>query len=198
MLPSRPHAERVRLPPLVEVAVLDAHGQRRLGHLLEARTRRGARSAVSRARRQARIRRRGRRRARGRIPSRRLTGARPPAKSQTHAATTPSGRVTRAISRSPATGSDMKCTTSCARAASNESSSNGRCSAGARSTITPGSRVRAATTNVSDGSTAVTRSGPTLATSSEVSAPGPHPTSTTVRPATTPARSAKRGARGTA
>ena len=48
-------------------------------------------------------RRRGRGRARP--PSRRSAGARPPARSQTDAATTPPPRVTRAISRSPATGS---------------------------------------------------------------------------------------------
>ena len=36
------------------------------------------------------------------------SGDRSPAWSQTHAATTPSGRVTRAISRIPATGSAMK------------------------------------------------------------------------------------------
>ena len=76
-------------------------------------------------------------RSRRRCPSRpiasaakkRLCGARPPAKSQTHAATTPPGRVTRTISRAPAAASVMKCTTSSASVASNVSSSKGRCSA---------------------------------------------------------------------
>ena len=68
----------------------------------------------------------------------RLSGPSLPAWSQTQAATTPSGRVTRAISRKPATGSDMKWTTSCASAASKDPSSNGRCSAGAWTTSTPG------------------------------------------------------------
>ena len=52
--------------------------------------------------------------------------------------TTPSGRVTRAISAKPAAGSDMKWTTSCAKATSNESSENGSSSAVACCTSTSG------------------------------------------------------------
>ena len=96
----------------------------------------------------------------------------PSVKSQTHAATMPPSRVTLAISRRPATGSSMTLTTSWASVASKQPPSNGRSSAGARMTWTPGWRPRRAATNSSDGSTAVTRPGVALRTSSAVSAPG--------------------------
>ncbi len=51
------------------------------------------------------------------------SGEPPPAWSQTQAATTPPDLVTRPMSRNPATGSVMKCTTSWASAASKEPSS---------------------------------------------------------------------------
>src|SRR6476646_686591 len=105
-------------------------------------------------------------------------------------------RVTRPISRSPATGSVMKWTTSCARAAAKESSAKGSCSAGARRTSTPGFRSRAAATKLSDGSTAATASAPSRRTSSPVSAPGPQPTSRARTPGPTPAKSASSGASG--
>ena len=50
-------------------------------------------------------------------------GAREPSRSQTVAPTQPPGRVTRAISDTPPTGSVMKCTTRHAPLTSNESSS---------------------------------------------------------------------------
>ena len=55
---------------------------------------------------------------------------------------------------------------------------------------------RAAATNGSEGSTAVTDSGPSRCTSSVVSAPGPQPTSSARCPAETPAKSASSGANG--
>jgi hypothetical protein len=106
-------------------------------------------------------------------------GERSPAWSQTHAATRPPDRVTRAISASPATGSVMKWTTSCARAASNSSTRYGRYSADASRTSTPGYRLPAASTKDGDGSTAETAASPAAPTSSAVKAPGPHPTSST-------------------
>src|SRR3954449_70426 len=66
----------------------------------------------------------------------------------------------------------------------------------ARMTWTPGWRPRRAATNSSDGSTAVTRSGPALRASSAVSAPGPHPTSRTRPSSGSPAKSAKGTASG--
>src|SRR3954451_1172673 len=91
----------------------------------------------------------------------------------------------------------MKCTTSCASAASNMPSANGKVSAGASWTSTSGWRSRAAATNDSDGSTAATFDAPTRSTSSVVSAPGPQPTSSTRWPGPTPARSANCGVRRT-
>ena len=103
---------------------------------------------------------------------------RPPAKSQTLADTTPPGLVTRPISRSPATGSVMKCTTSCASAASKVSSSNGRASAVASCTSTPGKPL-------ADGRDERRRRvdrrrrgpAPQRSTRGAVRTPGPHPTS---------------------
>ena len=69
----------------------------------------------------------------------------------------------------------MKWTTSWARDASNCPSANGRSSAAARWTPTPGLRAATAATNGSDGSTAATLAAPTRPTSSAVSAPGPQP-----------------------
>ena len=100
------------------------------------------------------------------------------------------GFVTRAISARPATGSAMKWTTSWASAASKVASGNGRCSAAASRTSTPGNRSRTAATNGLDGSTAVTFAVPRRRPSSAVSAPGPQPTSITRWPAATSARSA--------
>ena len=60
-----------------------------------------------------------------------------------HATTAPPGRVTRAISPTPAAGSLMNWTTSCARAAANVSSGNGSCSAEPSRTSAPGLRARA-------------------------------------------------------
>ena len=125
-----PDAERERLPPFLEACVLahagdlprlDVAQPRRREHLGEvplagARQVRFVLDAGSSCRA---ARQNGE------------SGARPPPKSQTHAATTPSGRVTRAISATPATGSAMKCTTSCASAASKASSGNGSSSAAA-------------------------------------------------------------------
>jgi hypothetical protein len=67
-----------------------------------------------------------------------VSGPLPLAKSQTQAATTPPGRVTRAISASPATGSAMKCTTSWASAASTLPSASREPSAAAWCITTPG------------------------------------------------------------
>ena len=125
-----------------------------------------------------------------------LSGPLPSAKSQTHAATTPPGRVTRAISASPATGSAMKCTTSWASAASTLRSASGSRSAAACCTTTPGHRRRAAATNDADGSTATTRAAPSRSTSRTVSAPGPQPTSSARRPGPTPAHCTNRSASG--
>ena len=58
-------------------------------------------------------------------------------------------------------------------------------------TSTPGKRSRAAATNASDGSTAATSCVPSRRMSSAVSAPGPQPTSSTRRPARTPAGPAR-------
>src|SRR5207253_570111 len=63
-------------------------------------------------------------------------------------------------------------------------------------TCTPGQRTRTAATKCSEGSTAQTASADNRLTSSAVSAPGPQPTSSTRRPAATPANSANRGASG--
>jgi len=101
--------------------------------------------------------------------------------------------VTRAISVTPAAGSDMKCTTSCARLASNVASANGSDSAAACRMSTSGCLARAASTNDGEGSIAVTFGAETRATSSVVSAPGPQPTSITRCPPATPAKSASCG-----
>jgi len=55
----------------------------------------------------------------------------------------------------------------------------GSASAAPQRTSTPGIRSRAAVTNDSDGSIALTESVPSFATRIAVSAPGPHPTSST-------------------
>ena len=88
------------------------------------------------------------------------SGEPPPAWSHTQAATTPPGLVTRPISRKPATGSDMKCTTSWARAASKESSAYGSASATPCRTSIPGKRSWVAATNDGDGSMAATAGAP--------------------------------------
>ena len=54
-----------------------------------------------------------------------LTGIPPPAESHIYVATTPPGRITRAISRTALAGSGTKLITSAIRAASNEPSANG-------------------------------------------------------------------------
>lgn len=75
-------------------------------------------------------------------PQKTPSGPRSPAKSPSLAATTPPGRVTRAIWVRPATGSAMKCTTRSASAASKESLGKGSASAAARATSTSGSLAR--------------------------------------------------------
>ncbi len=126
------------------------------------------------------------------------SGLVPPAPSHTQAATTPPGRVTRAISRTPRTWSDMKCTTSWASAASKVSSANGSASADASRTSARGNRSAVAATNEVAGSTAVMRASSVRRASSAVSIPGPQPTSITVGSGSTPARatSANTGANG--
>ena len=105
-------------------------------------------------------------------------------------ATVPPGRVTRAISRMPWSGSLMNAITSWARAASNVPSSHGSASAPPTRTSAPGWRSRQASANCAAGSIAATRSAPVRAASSCVSPPGPQPTSSTRSPAATPAASA--------
>ena len=124
------------------------------------------------------------------------SGPRPPEWSQTLAATVPPGRVTRAISRSPATGSAMKCTTSCARARSNPSSSKGSASAAAGAYVETGQPLAHERHEDSEGSTAATASTPSSPTSGAVSAPGPQPTSSARCPGRGARRSTKRSARG--
>jgi len=77
-----------------------------------------------------------------------------------------------------------------ASAASKTPSSNGSRSADASRRSMSGCRPRSAVTKDADGSTAETALGPTRRSSSSVSAPVPHPTSTTRIPVTTPAKSA--------
>ncbi len=79
-----------------------------------------------------------------------------PLVSQVQPATTDPGFTTRCISRSPATGSAMKWSTSWASAASNVASSQGRASAGASRTSAPGTRDAHAAANPADGSAAAT------------------------------------------
>src|SRR5437868_4270810 len=86
----------------------------------------------------------------------------------------------------------MKVTTSCASAASNDSSGHGSSSAGASCTPMSGNRSCSAATNGGEGS-AADASAPRR-TSSAVSAPVPAPTSSTRWPASIPAKSAKSGA----
>ena len=112
------------------------------------------------------------------------------------AATTPPGRVTRAISAIPACGSAMRCTASWAAVQSKAPSGHGSFSATPERTSTPGTRSRTAATNESDGSIALTRAGPTTAASTRVSAPGPHPTSRTRWPGTRPSQAANCPASG--
>ena len=124
------------------------------------------------------------------------SGLLPPAWSQTQAATVPPGFVTRAISRSPATGSAMKCTTNSASAVSNSPSANGRSSALATAMCTSGFSSCAAAAYPGDGSTATTDAAPRRRANSAVSAPVPHPTSIAVMPGATPAKSANGTASG--
>ena len=84
----------------------------------------------------------------------------------------------------------MKGTESEASATSNELSANGISSATPSRTSTPGLRSRQAAVNDSDGSSAVTFSAPSRATSSRVRPPGPQPTSRARWPGRTPAVSA--------
>ena len=71
-----------------------------------------------------------------------------------HAATVPPGRVTRAISRRPASASVMNATTSDESAASKLPSSHGSSSATPSRTSAPGLRSRQAATNCGAGSIA--------------------------------------------
>jgi hypothetical protein len=80
-------------------------------------------------------------------------------------------------------------TTSCDSVVPNESSSNGRLSAGATRTSAPGTRAAHAEANCDEGSTAATLSGPRSPASTPVSGPGPQPTSSAVPPARSPIRS---------
>src|SRR5215203_619311 len=73
----------------------------------------------------------------------------------------------------------MKLTTSWARAASKESSSNGSSSAAPTRTSADGSLARQTETNAWEGSTAATFSLPTTFASAVASPPGPQPTSST-------------------
>ena len=114
----------------------------------------------------------------------------PPGTSHMQPATTPPGRVTRAISRTPAAASRMNATTSEHSATSNAPSSNGSSSATPTRTSAPGLRARQASANCSAGSIAATWSAPTRDASSRVSPPGPQPTSSARMPAATPAASA--------
>ena len=123
-----------------------------------------------------------------------LSGPVAPGVIQTQAARTPSRRVTRRISASPPTGSDMKWTTSWASAASNVPVRGATARPGARCTVTPGLRTRAAATKLSDGSTAETASGPEALDQLGGESTGPQPTSSTRWPPDTPARSASFGA----
>ena len=120
----------------------------------------------------------------------------PPGMSHMHSATTPPGRVTRAISRAPASASRMNAITSEESAASNSPSSQGRSSAPPTRTSAPGLRARQASANCSAGSIAATWSAPSREASSRVSPPGPQPTSSTRIPACTPAASASATASG--
>ena len=90
-------------------------------------------------------------------------------------------RVTRAISRSPATGSAMKWTTSCASATSNASSSKGSSSAAARCT-SPRGAARARPR----------RTAPTGRPPTRLPVPGAAP----ARPSARPARSRRRAPAG--
>ena len=105
-------------------------------------------------------------------------------------ATAPPGRVMRAISLTPRSGSLMKPITSEDSAASNVASDHGSSSATPTRTSAPGLRSRQAAANAAAGSIAATFSAPTRAVSSPASPPGPQPTSTTRMPAVTPAASA--------
>src|SRR3954453_4429008 len=117
----------------------------------------------------------------------------PPEKSQVVAPTTPPGQVTRRISATPASGSSMKCRTSCASAASNESSDHGRSSAAARFKSAPGTRSAQASSR-GDGSAPATWSAPTRRASSSVRTPEPQPTSRMRCGGSTLAKSANAGA----
>ena len=120
---GRAGAHRERLPPVLERREPDRHVDPVGEHVGAARPRPNSCCEVPLpdARRAATRRSTGSQAARP--PTRtRDSGPRPPAWSQTQAATTPPGRVTRAISDSPRTGSAMKWTTSWASAASTESS----------------------------------------------------------------------------
>ena len=152
----RADAERERLPPLIEAPVLDAHRQDALLDLAQPGLSEQLREMALAGARKLPTRRRRPDRACAPPPrTRPAVPCRPRDPRRTPPRRRPS-RVTRAISRSPATGSAMKWTTSCARAASNAWSSNGSCSAAARCTSTPGWRSRAAATKGSEGSTADT------------------------------------------
>ena len=156
----RPDAERVRLPPLLERLVLDGHRQRLLLDVGEARLLEELRQvALGRS---------------GQLPLARARGIEladdlpVQAERPSAAAVIPdargddaSGRASRGASRrGRAPGRFMKWTTSCAIAVSKLSSSNGRSSAAACSTVTSGCRSRRAATKGSDGSTAVTAGRP--------------------------------------
>ena len=114
----------------------------------------------------------------------------PVAMSHMHTATVPPGRVTRAISRTPWSGSAMNPMTSEDSAASNRPSRQGSSSATPTRTSAPGLRSVQASANCAAGSIAATFLAPVRAASSAARPPGPHPTSTTRIPAVTSAASA--------
>ena len=174
----RPDPEQVGLPPVVEVVVLDLDRERGVLDVPQAGLAKSCAEVPFAGARELATRPRRRGRARG-PPPRRRRAARPPAWSHTQAATIPSVRVTRPISRRPATGSAMKCTTSCARAASNASSPNGSASAGPAGRPRPGGAREPRRRSSRTGRPPTTEAGPTRCTSSAVSAPGPQPTSST-------------------
>ena len=116
-----------------------------------------------------------------------------PSASNVQAATVPPRRTTLVISVAALPASVTNERTSCDSDAEKERPANGRASAGATRTSTPGTRARQAAAKGSEGSTADTDAAPNRPARTEVRAPGPAPTSST-GPSTTPAKSRKRGA----
>ena len=195
-VPERADAEGVRRPPLLEARERRLDGQ--LGLLDLAQPGRGEEldQVPARAPRAARASSTASGSSAATASQQVLSGLRPPAWSHTQAATTPPGAVTRAISRTPATGSLMKWTTSWASAASKASSGWGSSSAVPRRTSAPGRRACSAATNGGDGSIGRDGASPTRRTSSALSAPGPPRRPAPAARRRTPPRSAKPEARG--